>query len=57
MLFLFKIGVDENDPDKKKIDAQCYPFVLLYFLPCFFHFAAPMNIIEHENAGRQSLFE
>ena len=57
MLFLFKIGVDENDPDKKKIDAQCYPFVLLYFLPCFFHFAAPMNIIEHENAGWQSLFE
>ena len=49
MLFLFKLRAEKNKPKEKNVNRAPYGRMLFDFLPGFFHFLAPMDVIKNKN--------
>ena len=50
VLLLFKLFPEKYESQEKNIYGASYRRMCLYFLPGFFHFLTPMNIVKNENA-------
>ena len=48
VLLLPEFLPEEHYPYEKQIDTHGYPHILSDLFPCFFHFPAPVNVIEND---------
>ena len=57
ILLRFEVPFKKNEADKEQIDGQCDTRIAFYFLPGFFHTAAPVDIVEDHYSMLITLFQ